>query len=60
MLFVTVQTAEKSVQKRVLSWLIKPILHQFFHRMDIRCFLTGIFGQEDAPSELLHFLRLDP
>ena len=28
------------VQKRALSWLIRPFLHHFLHRMDIRCFLT--------------------
>ena len=37
--------------------LIRLFLCYFSHRMDIRCFLTGFFGQEDEPSELLQFPR---
>ena len=53
--YVTVQTAGKLVRKRTLNLLIRPSLHQFSHRMNIRCFLTGFFGQEDEPSALLQF-----
>ena len=52
---VTVQTAGKIVQKQALSLLIRLFLCYFSHRMDIRCFLTGFFGQEDEQSELLLF-----
>ena len=45
------------MQKQALSLLIRLFLHYFSHRMDIRCFLTGFFGQEDEPSELLQFPR---
>ena len=38
--------------------LIRLFLCYFLHRMDIRCFLTGFFGQEDEPSELLQSYRL--
>ena len=45
------------MQKQTLSLLIRLFLCYFSHRMDIRCFLTGFFGQEDEPSELLQFPR---
>ena len=58
--YVTVQTAGKLVRKRTLNLLIRPSLHQFSHRMNIRCFLTGFFGQEDETSELLLIYSLSP
>ena len=53
--YVTVQTAGKLVQEAASSLLASGFMHQFSHRMNIRCFLTGFFGQEDEPSELLQF-----
>ena len=50
---VTVQTAGKLAQEAASSLLVSGFMHQFSHRMNIRCFLTGFFGQEDEPSELL-------
>ena len=41
------------MQKRALSLLIRPNLYLFSHRMDIRCFLTGIIGQEEPPSGII-------
>ena len=41
------------VQKAASSLLVSSFPHHFPHRMDIRCFLTSFFGQEDEPSELL-------
>jgi|UPI000419B022 hypothetical protein len=51
-MFVTVQTAGKWAQEAASSLLVSGFMHQFSHRMNIRCFLTGFFGQEDEPSEL--------
>ena len=38
------------MQKFASSLLVSGFLHHFSHRMDIRCFLSGIAGQEDAPE----------
>ena len=38
------------MEKQALSLLISMFLHEIPHRMNIRCFLTGFFGQEDTPS----------
>lgn len=54
-MFVTVQTAGKWAQEAASSLLVSGFMHQFSHRMNIRCFLTGFFGQEDEPPELLQF-----
>lgn len=56
--FTTDQRLEKLVQKTASSSLVSGFLYQFFHRMDIRCFLASFFGPEDGPSErLLHGVR---
>ena len=39
------------------SLLVSGFSCQFSHRMNIRCFLTRFFGQEDEPSELQHMRR---
>ena len=38
------------VQKAASSSLVSCFSYHFPHRMDIRCFLTGFFGQEDSPD----------
>lgn len=38
------------VQKAASSSLVSRFSYHFSHRMDIRCFLTGFFGQEDSPD----------
>ena len=38
------------VQKAASSSLVSRFSYHFPHRMDIRCFLTGFFGQEDSPD----------
>ena len=40
----------KMIQKAASSPLVSRFLYHFSHRMDIRCFLTGSFGQDDEPS----------
>ena len=55
---VTVQTAGKLVREAASSLLVSGFSYQFSYRMDIRCFLTGLFGQEDEPSELLLFINI--
>ena len=52
---VTVQTAGNLAEILALSLLKSQNLRRIPHRMDIRCFLSGADGQEDAPCELLHF-----
>ena len=47
---VTVQMAGKLTRKAASSSLVSVFSLQFSHRMTIRCFLTGFFGQEDEPS----------
>jgi len=49
--FVTVHRAGKTGQKQTSSLLARLFLSGFPHRADIRCFLSGIAGQEDAPCE---------
>ena len=39
------------VRKAVSSLLVSGLPRQFSHRMNIRCFLTGLSGQEDKPSD---------
>ncbi len=38
------------VRKAASSSLVSCFSYHFSHRMDIRCFLTGFFGQEDSPD----------
>ncbi|MBS6645736.1 MAG: hypothetical protein KH366_19345 [Clostridiaceae bacterium] len=41
------------IKKAASSPLVSGFFNHFSHRMNIRCFLTSFFGQEDEPSELL-------
>ena len=50
-----VQTAGNLAEFWALSLLKSQNFRQIPHWMDIRCFLSGADGQEDAPSELLRF-----
>ena len=45
-------------QEAASNLLVSGFMRQFSHRMNIRCFLTGFFGQEDVPSELLQLFSI--
>ena len=47
---VTVQTAGKQGQKQVSSVLVNMVLPLFTHRMDIRCFLSGLWPGKKIPA----------
>ena len=56
---VTVQTAGKQGQKQVSSLLVNMVLPLFTHRMDIRCFLSGLWPGKKTRCPLGYARRLN-
>ena len=55
--FVTVQDGGKFHATTGASSLVSLLLHEISHRMNIRCFLTGLISQEDAIYQLRWYMK---